>query len=295
MSAIVVNTWSDFITAIGTANAEVELPCDLVRTSDTVVNPNKLYVNSLGEVQTNVTNSDLPNLYENPFEFDLNVIHPEAFTSAIQIRCKSLKGNGATIKNISFSGSNGFRNNPPDQNNPNQIIQGLAIKNFSIVNGYLFYDDVLTYGIQINKSMFSGRIDAPGTYNYSFINTPYTKSYSCSFNLELAGKGNFHRRGQNRPFYQIYNCRVHLTGSPSLAENITAYNSYISGSINGSFTDTAGQYSVFDVESTAISGSGTLILANSDKCSSISGVTSVTTAQLHNAEELQRIGFPIQT
>lgn len=288
----VIADWSDFITAVGTSDAYVEFPKNLVSTTDTDVNPNKLYVDSNGVVQKNVQPSDLANLYENTFEFDLNTIHPEAFTSTIQIKCASLKGNGATIKNISFDDCNGFTLGA------NTVINGLNVKNFYFAtsSGKTFINAGASnsYISHLDYCMFSGRVDERTSSQYgNFISTYYGQAHSCSFNLQLANYARF-RSTSNRTSFDMYNCRLNLTGETSKTLDILATNCYISGDISASIV-ASGQYSVFDVECNAISGSGTLILANSDKCSSISGLTSVTSAQLKDAAYLSSIGFPIQT
>ena len=297
----IIETWSDFITAAGTASAYAEFKKNLVLTSDTSVDPDKLYVDSNGDVKTNVQVGDLPELYENTIEFDLNEIHPEAYTTTITVSCTSLKGNGATIKNISFSNCSGFTLAA------DSIINGLAIKNFSLfantVSGYLIDADANDATISVlNYCMASGRIEGQGGYSAAFIRTNYGQGISCGFNIDLNGTSYLRSNAQNRTGFDMYYCKLQLSGAaPANAVKVLTRDCYITGSITGTIEAAIGsRYSVYDIECDSMDGNTlTGVLANSDKCDNIiSGIvmplTPVTTEQLHDAAYLASIGFPIE-
>ena len=96
-------------------------------------------------------------------------------------------------------------------------------------------------------------------------------------------------------------CRVKVTKETSSSSNMhfTAKNTYITGSINQQLylhTYSTDIYNVLDISAPALYASNLMTnLANSDKCSNITNLISVTTEDLTNAETLAALGFPIQT
>lgn len=296
MAAVVVHNWSEFVTAVGTAGAEVEFPKNLVRTSDTDVDPNKLYTDANGVVQTNVQPSDLANLYENTFVLDANSDDgfPGGITSHIQIRCASINGFGGYIKNLASSsdGILGFYSVTQ--------VTGIAFLNINL-EGYMFFGAVWSGGYnQINKCIFAGRLVSD---NYAFINTHYFKFASCAFALDLWGSMAALTSYATNALSTFDICRIQLTkadeSSDSLIINVVANNSYITGSVTAPLKIVDSVYTVIDIETPQITASysgQSNTLANSDKCSNISSyLTQVTTAQLKDAAYLSSIGFPIQT
>lgn len=296
MAAVVVHNWSEFITAVGTAGAEVEFPKNLTHTTDTDVDPNKLYTDEYGVVQTNVQPSDLPNLYENTFVLDANSDDgfPGGITSHIQIRCASINGFGGYIKNLASSsdGILGFYSVTQ--------VTGIAFLNINL-EGYMFFGAVWSGGYnQINKCIFAGRLVSD---NYAFINTHYFNFTSCAFALDLWGSMASLTSDATGKLSTFDICRIQLTktdtSSGSLVINVLANNSYITGSLTAPLKIVDSVYTVIDIETPQITASysgQSNTLANSDKCSNISSyLTQVTTAQLKDAAYLSSIGFPIQT
>ena len=293
--AIIVHNWSEFITAVGTSGAEVEFPKDLVRTTDTSVDPNKLYTDANGVVQTNVQPSDLPNLYENTFVLDANDYAPEGITSHIQIRCASINGFGGYINNLASSSDGVLGFYAVTQ------VTGIAFLNINLEE-YMFFGAVWSGGYnQINKCIFSGRLVSS---NYAFINTNYFKFTSCAFAIELWGLMASLTSKSTGALSTFEVSRIQLTktdtSSNSLVLDVAAKNSYITGSVTAPLRiDEPSDYTVIDLEApqiTAMNSSQSNVLANLDKCNNISGyLTSVTTETLQSAEDLAAIGFPIQT
>lgn len=292
--AIIVHDWAEFIAAVGTSGAEVEFPKNLVRTSDTDVDPNKLYTDANGVVQTNVQPSDLANLYENSFTLDANDYAPGGITTHIQIRCASINGFGGYIKNLASSSDGILGFYAVTQ------VTGIAFLNINL-EGYMFFGAVWSGGYnQINKCIFAGRLVSS---NYAFINTHYFKFTSCAFTLGLWGSMAALTSYATNALSTFDICRIQLTktdpSSSSLVINVVANNSYITGSLTAPLKIVSSVYTVIDIETpqiTALYSGQSNTLANSDKCSNISGyLTSVTATQLKDAAYLSSIGFPIQT
>ena len=297
MAAVVVHNWSEFVTAVGTAGAEVEFPKNLTHTTDTDVDPNKLYTNEYGVVQTNVQPADLSNLYENTFVLDANSDDgfPGGITSHIQIRCASINGFGGYIKNLasSMDGILGFY--------AVTQVTGIAFLNINLEE-YMFFGAVWSGGYnQINKCIFSGRLVSS---NYAFVNTHYFKFTSCAFAIELWGLMAELTSKSTGALSTFEVSRIQLTktdtSSNSLIIKLAAKNSFITGSVTAPINIyTPSDYTVIDIETPQIyaqNSSQSNVLANSDKCNNISGyLTSVTTETLQSAEDLAAIGFPIQT
>ena len=138
MAVITVTNWASFITAVGTAGAEVEFPHTsqyLVKTHDRDVDANKLYLDSNGVVQTNVQPSDLANLYENTFKLDANDYAPAGLSTTIEINCTSINGYGATIINLAGSAVNLIT-----INSTTLSISQLAFLNINAENVYFIYE-----------------------------------------------------------------------------------------------------------------------------------------------------------
>ena len=289
----VIGSWSDFITAVGTSGAYVEFPKNLVSTSDTDVDANKLYVDSSGVVQTNVQPSDLANLYENTFTLDANNYAPTGLASTITINCASINGYGGTIKNLASSKAAIFKLNATVS------IEGLATLNFN-VEDHNFIEQVWRGDYNhITKCIFSGRIYSQSTYY--FDRQYYSRYLSCAFTVTLVGMGTgmFYEDSSNTA--KLDACRVKVTKETSSSSNMhfTAKNTYITGSINQQLylhTYSTDIYNVLDISAPALYASNLMTnLANSDKCSNITNLISVTTEDLTNAETLAALGFPIQT
>lgn len=284
----IVDTWSDFVAKVGENDVYVELPKRLVRTSDVNVDPNKLYLNADGVVQTNVLPTDLPNLYENTFEFNLNDIAPTGLTSSIAWNCASIKGYGATIRNLNKINTGAVFGGIRSAQIPK--IYSLAIINFMTL-GAVFSDSAINSGGTFDKCIFSGRVESDSWG--SVIDTPYSTAISCGFNVQLINKAVLRSTGSNRPFLTMKYCRVALTGNTTRDQNIQSDNSYITGELSTTIT-ASGQYSIYDIQATSLTSSGTKIVANSEKIPTISGAISATSTQIKDMNYLDQLGFQVQ-
>lgn len=308
----VISNWADFITAVGTTDAYVEFPKNIHRTRDIDVNPNKLYIDEYGVVQTNVQPSDLRNLYENTFKLDANSSDgfPEGLPTTIAINCAEINAYGATVINLASSTVDLFTNNKSMC-----VLSNLALLNFN-VDGHAVINTAQV--LQCFYCIFSGRvknntssrITAFGR-NQLDLNSPMV---SCSFNIIMEGNidlfdyiyidfntyGGLHR-----------NCRieVHKTNNENSVGGTFATlgdNSYYTGDISGInnaivFTNTS-QYNIVEIDSATASlsksGNISLVLVNTDIFTSnnITGnFNLVDTQTLGDANALLTLGFPIET
>lgn len=311
MAVITITDWASFITAVGTSGAEVEFPKNLVHTTDTDVDPNKLYTDANGVVQTNVQPSDLANLYENTFVLDANDYAPAGITSTITISCASINGFGGCIKNLASTTVDIFENTVKTQ------VYQLAILNINVEN--VSFIDTTSAGMEYTKCIFSGRAKADSGAHTVFGDVANTHSsiyHSCAFNFDIVGSYclfNYLNYGGFVYAGPLYDCRInitHIDRNGVLAGGtlwVRLENSYLTGEIADavSVTLTAqSHYSVIEVEkggyisvNDAQGGTVQLVLINNELYSGTipTGCVGVTTAQLKDASYLSSIGFPIQT
>jgi hypothetical protein len=287
----IISDWNDFITAVGTSNAYVEFPKNLVHTSDTNVDPNKLYTDANGVVQTNVQVSDLPDLYENDFYLDANDYAPEGLSSTITISCASINGFGGGIVNLASSAADIFYCYITSG------ITGIAFLNVNCADRNFLYAGTSGWK-EISKCIFSGRMD--GSDSCYFFLGNYVRLKSCAVNVQLYNSSEFVNTSAS---VQLITCRVNTEdhrGVSTSSNQFRVENCYWTGNynhyLNSIGTDTY-NYSVFDLECAYIhSNNDTLAsytFVNSDKCDDIRGV-SVTTEELQSASALAAKGFPIQ-
>lgn len=303
----VISSWTDFITAVGTSDAYVEFPKSLVRTSDSAVDPNKLYTDSSGIVQTNVQPSDLANLYENTFKLDANDYAPAGLSATIEINCASINGYGATIINLASSAVNLITNNSTALS-----ISQLAFLNINAENVYFIYE---TYPIDYYKCIFSGRMtNNTNSRTKMFGSTGYHHSTftSCAKNVEIDGFVDMYNIGTNSDGAVLEYCRVelHIKNNPASGGTLhaQAINTYFTGDCEEPYTfgfSSGSAYSVIEVaaESGTLSLDWydtpiTLVLVNTDVFKgyfSPTRFTAVDTETLTDAAALDALGFPIQT
>ena len=307
----IISDWADFITAIGTSGAYVEFPKNIVHTSDRAVDPNKLYTDENGVVQTNVQTSDLANLYENTFVLDANDYAPAGITSTITISCASINGYGGYIKNLASTTVDIFENSVTTQ------VYQLAILNTNVEN--VSFIDTTSAGMEYTKCIFSGRAKGnSGTHTVfgDVANTHSSIYHSCAFNFDIVGSYNlFNYLNYYGYAYAgpLYDCRINIThiDRNGISAGGTLWvrleNSYLTGEIADavSVTLTAqSHYSVIEVDkgsgitvNDAQGGTVQLVLINNELYdgSIPTGCVSVTTEQLKDASYLSSIGFPVQT
>lgn len=328
MAVITVTDWNSFITAVGTAGAEVEFPHSsqyLVKTHDRDVDANKLYLDSNGVVQTNVQPSDLADLYENTFVLDANDYAREGLSTTISIACDSINGYGGYIKNLASYDVDIFTNNYSGADK--LIITQLAILNFNVENHnfmnsrYMEWEYCIFSGRAKNNSLNNSQVLTVFGDSSQTINQQFT---SCSFNLTLDGQVNpFEYYYIPYDYYGTFliDCRVeiHKTNNENSYGGrmiVVGQNSYFTGDVDRGDRETGGQfeinftnqsiYSITEISETdtnAISfdysGNISYMLINTDLLPSGAYIpgryTQVTDTTLSDANALSALGFPIQT
>lgn len=308
----IISDWNDFITAIGTSDAYVEFPKDLTHTQDTNVDPNKLYTDANGVVQTNVQPSDLVNLYENGFVLDANDYAPSGIASTITMNCANINGYGGYIKNLASTTVDIFEN-AVDTNINQLAILNINVENVSFIN-------TTAAGMTYAKCIFSGRAKGNNTGTHTVFgdvaNTHSSSYNSCAFNFDIVGNYNlFNYLNYYGYAYAgpLYDCNLNITHIDR--SDISAIgtlwlrleNSYLTGEMANAVNVTItaqSHYGVIEVEkggsinvNDAQGGTVQLILINNELYSGTipTGCMGVTTAQLKDASYLSSIGFPIQT
>ena len=235
---------------------------------------------------------------------DMNTEYPEGLTSGLTVNCAQIDGDGKTVKNlylqsgalITCAGINSTWKNT-------------ELLNWSIGNGSdaasITANGSTSGTYTFNQCKLSGRINSG--YGGSYLaKNGRIKFYRSSINMQMtANTSTVDMSGDLRNCCTMEYCNVNFTGETDKTLNIVLVNSYIKGTLASATLNATrypdGQvstYSVLDISAAAFTANSAtnLVLANSEKCSSIEQyLTSVTTAQLTNATYLDSIGFPIQT
>ena len=237
---------------------------------------------------------------------DMNDEYPEGLTSGLTVNCAQIDGDGKTVKNlylksgalITCAGRNSTWINT-------------ELLNWVIGNGdsaaSITANGNTSGTYTFNQCKLSGRLNGGGTgNNTSFLAASGRIKFTrCSLNMVMtANTSTVNMSADWRNCCTMEYCNVNFTGETDKTLNIVAVNSYIKGTLASATLNATrypdGQvsvYSVLDITAAAFTANSAtnLVLANSEKCSSIEQyLTSVTTAQLTNAAYLDGIGFPIQ-
>ena len=279
----IVDTWADFVTAVGKSGVYVECAEGAV--------------------------------------WDMNDIASEGISAEVNINCKSVEGNGVTVKNLFFT-SNGklsFKSEVAFTN--------VNFLNFLVENGR-FINVAGSSSPSISKCKFSGVVqDSNFAYN---AQSKILDINRCSLNLQFQGNsllycGYYVGNGIGGLGLKCQNCNVRLSGSSTNSSTIKSYDSnykynlitfesclisgvnpfkYLYVSWAWSSGTYSSKYSVFDI----VCSSGQFItnapryssivncIINSDKLNGATvdtAIKKVTDDQLHDALYLQSIGFPI--
>ena len=319
MATVEVHNWSEFISAIAVAGDDIVFPhtlnINIIPTTDIDVDPNKLYVDANGVVQTNVQPSDLPNLYENTFVLDANNQgdgFPSGITTTMQINCNSINGYGATIINLASITVDIFKNSV------NVNVSQLAILNINVEN--VSFINTQDAGVDYTKCIFSGRAKGDSGITHTVFgdvgNTHSSIYTSCAFTFDIVGSYclfNYLNYGGFIYAGPLYDCRIDVThidrGDITASGTlwIRLENSYLTGEIADTVyvTITAqSHYSVIEVDkgsgitvNDAQGGTVQLVLINNELYTGTipTGCVGVTTANLQSASDLIALGFPIQS
>lgn len=226
---------------------------------------------------------------------DMNDEYPEGITTYCTLNCTELDGDGKIIKNLSINGvSCVFK-----AGSSNMDVKNIKIENlyFISTSGSKYFIDNSTKKATFTQLSVSGRFSAPQQGSLVCIFKGDTNFYRCAFNLHTQGR---FRNNEENNLFKLHYCNININGEGTGKIYFVFDNTYVTGSLSGIdsvFAVQGSSVGVIDMACPAVTGDYDvpLVLANSDKCSSIYRARAVTTAQLTDAEYLSSIGFPIQT
>lgn len=304
----VPNTWDDFVVAIATSGAYVELPIELIRTSDDKVKNGKLYFDSQGNRIATPIQSELSSYYENNFKFDMNTVNPLGVF--ISFNNCHVNGNGGSIVNLYV---------PNDDT-------GIVVN-----AGTVYLQDINFLNIYCDNSSDKGVFSCwNNTQNYELTNVQFQGVINRGYMLGVNGGNRKHISttfsltfSENAKFCPVYLddsnkyysfCLFDFYGNPTYLFDTSNGNRFLNCKMTGELFGTYdGNRPLFPFSSNATTcvvdldvtnysgvyfeynGSNPCII-NTDKLSSgttYRGLTGVTAQQLQDASYLRSIGFPV--
>lgn len=261
----IVDTWADFVTAVGNSSAYVEVDTSTVNTWD------------------------FPKIVEG------------GLTTAVTWSAQSVNGNGLTIKGIYGSGITRFfgasvtgnkyiyNMNFLDFNKPSDVGSVFSGKNF--IWGNCKFSGVVDGGTFINhatgsprgKMTFATGVLDGTAHGCSFALDLKNGAVFCDSDLSIVQHGNMN-----------FNC-----DTPTVTQSIELHESKITGDFPFlNYTNSGGGQNVIDAEISAIgtwSNASGVTLINTDKLASglsvPTGFTGVTSAQMLDVDALAAVGF----
>lgn len=305
----VPNNWPDFVTAIGTSAAFVDLPIVLIKTTDEHIMSGKLYFDSAGNRIQSPVESELSDYYENGFVLDANAYAPMGIR--LDFNSVTLNGNGASIINCYV----------PNDTCGLRFGGNSTIRNINFLNFYSESNDY--YGVITPKGggdrlltenvQFSGFITRG---SFCGVNgKPAFKSTTFSITFGTSASFINNPLNDNDKYYQF--CLFDFYGSPSKLFGNTYGNKILNCKMTGTLKGVANSdYPLFPSAGSSTSNaidmdvteyqnakfnydnghSHNPYIINTDKLptgTTYVGMTGVTTQQLQDASYLRSIGFPV--
>ena len=221
--------------------------------------------------------------------------NPSAKT--IRLYCWHIIGNGWTIRNLRSSVSifeprDALRiSYVSDLNFEDFFLDGSAGTVYFTNDTAAFSGDWDRGNCKWTGCTFSGELVG----NAYFTNNHWANSSSvrehpmldrCALDIKCDDNSGFGRASG-----ELFLRDTKLTINTQKSAHFKLKNSKLTG--NYASLNVSGSTSVIDADVTELSGSGSLILVNSDRCSVPEGFTSVTTVQLSNEDHLKSIAFPV--
>ncbi|MBP3379236.1 MAG: hypothetical protein J6K77_00015 [Ruminococcus sp.] len=263
----IVDTWSDFVTAAGKSGAYVEIAKNTV--------------------------------------WDMNDILPGGLTTGVAVKCANIEGNFAEIRNIVKKSSYILSANSSVE------IYRLSFLNITETSGGEWFTQngsgksLNFYNCTITGMLSKGRFaEVNFSANSAYIRFMNDAQRGCNLNLVFSGNSAL----CTRPAYIFFeNCLITLGGKSSYGSNDAVDFSKLDGCyIQGKcpwerMKITATGTNVFDLEIKKLNGTDSgnhkLNIVNFDKVGgwypTSYAPTFVTGNQLHDAEYLKSVGFPI--
>ena len=269
----IVDNWPDFVTAVETSGAYVTFP-------------------------------------EGGGTIDMNSVAPEGIQQ-VQLRCASIEGNGWNICNLYTVGHGAFYSH-----------SSVTINNLNFLT---FYGDSQndiarfshngtgnSFHYTLNLCRFSGLLvgtDDRAGFSAAWVGGgSHIRLHRCSINVRLNGSVKLiYYGGAWNTYYNMADfCNIQISGtSPNVfADKYNYKNCFFSGKCLSKvelYSDS--DFNVFNVDFTEAEGftcycanSDAINIINTDKLPGVTGgtgFTGVTTEQLHDANYLAALGFPI--
>lgn len=301
--------WDDFVTAIGTSAAYVELPIVPIKTQDEHIMNGKLYFDVEGNKISLPEESHLDSYYENGFVLDANAYAPMGIR--LNFNGVTLNGNGASIINCYI----------PNETCGLRFGGNSTIKNINFLNFYSesnnYYgvitpngggDRLLTENVQ-----FSGFITRGSFCGVNGMPAFKSTTFSITFGTSASFINN--PLNNNDKYYQF--CLFDFYGSPSQLFGSTYGNKILNCKMTGTLKGVANSdYPLFPSDGSSTTNaidmdvteyqnakfnydnghSHNPYIINTDKLptgTTYVGMTGVTTQQLQDASYLRSIGFPV--
>lgn len=274
----IVDNWTDFVTAVGTADAYVAFP-------------------------------------ETPGIINMNDEAPMGLASRVTLNCADLKGNGWQIRNLYSIGNHNVFYNSKNLAVSNLDFINMYL-DFQDAHGYFFWkQNTNNCQAKFNGCTFSGTAVTLPNPGYNLQNSIFhSEDYhskvqlnSCALTLQLQGDTEFWFESgtENSNIFTFTN--IKLSGNSTKSLRGCYKNCKFTGASNStslSITNNGiSTYNVFDVDFTGAASfscsgtNGTINLINTDKLPAGAtigtGFIGVTTAQLSDASYLSSLGFPI--
>ena len=301
--------WDDFVTAIGTSAAYVELPIVPIKTQDEHIMNGKLYFDAQGNKISLPEESHLDNYYENGFTLDANVYAPMGIR--LNFNGVTLNGNGASIINCYV----------PNDTCGLRFGGNSTIRNINFLN---FYSESTDYYGVITPNGGSDRLLTENVQFSGFITrgafcgTNGSKAFkSTTFSITFGTSASFinNQLNDDNNYYQF--CLFDFYGSPYKLFGNTYGSKILNCKMTGTLKGTAepvhplfpsggnSTTNVIDMDVTEYQNaqfnydngnSHNPYIINTDKLSTGTtyvGMTGVTTQQLQDASYLRSIGFPV--
>lgn len=261
----IADTWSNFVSAVNNTSAYVKIPENTV--------------------------------------WDMNEILPDGLTNYVKVRCNEIEGNFAEIRNLRVSASKIFCFYASTNVNRLNLLNITDTTYNS--SRYWFDSEVSGSGEYVNfrNCVITGLITS-GFFSYgsSYRKIRFTndETKGCTINLLFEGNAKL-----NASYTEYSNSLIELGGksSESNIEFANFENCYIQGECPwGSVSVQSTAANIFDMEIGTISSNSSSSIykqniVNKDKVKNLGNyaqcLTLVTEAQLHDAEYLKSVGFPI--
>lgn len=251
----IVDTWSDFVTAVGTSGAYVEV------VPGAVWDANDIAPEGMPTVSVLATHIDGKGLEIKNARIDQNFLD-----------CLSTTASSITVENISVTNFLASSSVIYKRGNYSLYFKNLVLSGKQISGNTIYH--YAGNSIYFNSNADNGCgffIDYNNENDTYLINYANNVSFrDCIFNL---------------------NGKVILGTSPN---PFRAENCYIFGEIKECYFNSNSSKNILNAYADAIAGGGTNVaVINADKCDNITTGTSVTDEQMKDAAYLNSIGFPI--